>query len=282
MRVLTLVVMAVMAVASLGQPDRPEAEMPLRNLQVAGKQKPQIGQVGGNFLVSNRAAITADVFLPADAFLCRLGPSEDTDIVQFSIGRVSSTRCNALFSPDADLGVAFEGRDVSLTWQKDHYVLHARGPLTVAMHPDMMKAERGLKWFRPLDRAAFPRAPAGWCSWYVYWQGITEDETIKNTDWLAANLKKFGCEYVQIDDGWQGVGSGSGENRDWYVTEPKKFPHGMKWLAGQIRERGFRPGLWLIPFATSNEQTFRDKPEMFCKRADGTSVGETRDRTPAL
>ncbi|MBC7289685.1 MAG: alpha-galactosidase, partial [Armatimonadetes bacterium] len=100
---------------------------------------------------------------------------------------------------------------------------------------------------------------------------------VKNTDWLAENLKKFGLTYVQIDDGWQGVGHGSGENRDWFVTEPKKFPHGMKWLADYIRSKGLKPGIWLIPFNTSNEDLFRAKPELFIRRPDGTSIGEERD-----
>ena len=42
-------------------------------------------------------------------------------------------------------------------------------------------------------------------------------------------------------------------NRDWYAPR-QKFPHGMKWLADYIRGKGFRPGIWLIPFATSDEQ----------------------------
>ncbi len=115
-----------------------------------------------------------------------------------------------------------------------------------------MKTKRGLPFFRPLDKSAFARAPAGWCSWYVFWQGIREEQVTANTDWLAANLKQFGCQYVQIDDGWQGVGQGDGVNRDWYVTEKNKFPHGMKWLADYIRAKGLKPGIWLIPFATSD------------------------------
>ena len=139
-----------------------------------------------------------------------------------------------------------------------------------------MKTKRGLTYFRPLDKCVLP-APAGWCSWYVFWQGIREEHVVQNTDWLAANLKKFGCQYVQIDDGWQGVGQGAGENRDWYVTEPKKFPHGMKWLADYIRSKGLVPGIWLIPFATSDGNLFRRQPELFFRRADGTSVFETTD-----
>ena len=44
------------------------------------------------------------------------------------------------------------------------------------------------------------------------------------------------------------MGQGDGENRDWYVTDKQKFPHGMKWLADYIRGKGLKPGIWLIPF----------------------------------
>jgi hypothetical protein len=213
----------------------------------------------------------------ADAFLCRTKPAAFTDVVQLSIGRVDSLRCNCLYSPARDEAMCFEADRVELSSPGGRFHLKAQGPLTVRVERDFMKLQRGLAYFRPLDKKAFSRAPAGWCSWYVFWQGVREDQVVQNTDWLAANLKKFGCEYVQIDDGWQGVGQGNGENRDWYVTEEHKFPHGMKWLADYIRGKGFRPGLWLIPFATSDGKLFAKQPNLFIRRSDGTTVYETTD-----
>ncbi|MGA2622188.1 MAG: NPCBM/NEW2 domain-containing protein, partial [Thermoguttaceae bacterium] len=176
-----------------------------------------------------------------------------------------------------DEALCFEAERVELSSPGGRFHLSAQGPLAVRVEKGYMKLKRGLGYFRPLDKKAFARAPAGWCSWYVFWQGIREEQVVENTAWLAANLKKFGCEYVQIDDGWQGVGQGNGENRDWYVTEKHKFPHGMKWLAGYIRGKGFRPGLWLIPFATSDSKLFAQQPNLFIRRNDGTTVYEATD-----
>jgi hypothetical protein len=251
--------------------------LPLANLSVEGGARPPLQATADGFLVPATGKVTADVVAAPDAFLCRLTPGANPDVVQLSIGRVSSSRCDSLFSPERDEALTFEGKEVALTDTGKGFRVSAQGPLTVRVSKDFMKTQRGMKWYRPLDKSSFQRAPAGWCSWYIYWQGITEDEMIKNTDWLAKNLKQFGCEYVQIDDGWQGVGHGSGENRDWYVTEKTKFPHGMKWLASEIRARGFRPGIWLIPFADSDEQRFRANPERYIRRADGTSIAETPD-----
>ncbi len=55
-----------------------------------------------------------------------------------------------------------------------------------------------------------------------------------------AHLKPYGLECVQIDAGWfRTYGDWEGNQR---------FPHGMKWLAGKIRELGLRAGLWLVPY----------------------------------
>jgi len=236
---------------------------------------PVVTATDDGYVIEGAGPIEVRADFAADAFPCRVDPGENRDIVQLSIGRVTSLRCNALFSPSLDQARVFEGPHVAIELRDDGYWVKARGPLTVRVHKDFMKTERGVKWFRPLDKSAFARAPAGWCSWYVYWQGVTEEEVVKNTDWLAENLRQFGCEFVQIDDGWQGVGHGGGENRDWYVTEATKFPHGMKWLASYIRDKGFKPGIWVIPFSTSNEELFRRRPELFLRRKDGTSIGET-------
>jgi hypothetical protein len=257
--------------------DQPRAEVPLDDLSAADGQTPKIERQGDGFHIANTRSIEATVKTAADAFLCRTKPAAFTDVVQLSIGRVDSLRCNCLYSPSRDEAICFEADRVELSSPGACFRLKAQGPLTVRVEKNYMKLKRGLACFRPLDKKAFTRAPAGWCSWYIFYQGVREDQVVQNTDWLAANLKKFGCQYVQIDDGWQGVGQGAGENRDWYVTEKHKFPHGMKWLADYIRGKGFRPGIWLIPFATSDSKLFARQPGLFIRQSDGTSVFETTD-----
>jgi hypothetical protein len=256
----------------------PQSAAPLAEIRAAGGGPLKIERAGGVVRFSGPARLEARVMAAADAFLCRLAPGGNAEVVQLSIGRPPSLRASALYSPLRDEALSFEADRVELCFcQGDHYHLVAEGPLAVRVEKDFMKTRRQLPYFRPLDKTVFSRAPAGRCSWYAFWQGIREEDVVRNTDWLAANFRRFGCRYVQIDDGWQGVGQGNGENRDWYVTEPKKFPHGMKWLADYIRRRGLVPGIWLIPFATSDAGTFRGRPELFLRRPDGGSAFETRD-----
>lgn len=104
---------------------------------------------------------------------------------------------------------------------------------------------------------------SGWCSWYYYFQGISEDEAVANLDYLAEHRAAIPVDYVQIDDGYQA------EIGDWLTTN-EKFPHGMKWLAGQIHERGFKAGLWVAPFlAGAKSQLFQEHPDWFVKYSTG-------------
>jgi alpha-galactosidase len=88
-----------------------------------------------------------------------------------------------------------------------------------------------------------PQVPAGWCSWYELYGGVTEDDVVAN---LAAAERAFdGGDFriVQVDDGFQRAAG------DWETNA--KFPHGHRWLTDRIHDRGYRAGLWLAPFAVA-------------------------------
>jgi alpha-galactosidase len=80
------------------------------------------------------------------------------------------------------------------------------------------------------------RAGNVWCSWYAYYETVTEAQLTKD----IAALRGLPFDVVQVDDGWE-VCVG-----DWYPNE--KFPSGMRALADRIRDVGLVPGLWLAPF----------------------------------
>jgi alpha-galactosidase len=82
---------------------------------------------------------------------------------------------------------------------------------------------------------------AGWCSWYYYFQGVSEEAVLANLDYIAERRRELPFEFVQVDDGYQA------EIGDW-LTPNAKFPHGMGWVADRIHERGFKAGIWLAPF----------------------------------
>jgi len=119
---------------------------------------------------------------------------------------------------------------------------------------------------REMGALSWPHVTTGWCSWYHYFQYVSEDDIVANLERLAELRDELPLEYVQVDDGFQaGIG-------DW-LTPNDKFPHGMAWLARRIHERGFKAGLWLAPFlAGAKSRLFAEHPDWAVRDAAGGTV----------
>ncbi|MDO5517561.1 MAG: glycoside hydrolase family 27 protein [Clostridium sp.] len=84
--------------------------------------------------------------------------------------------------------------------------------------------------------------PMGWNSWNTFGNNINEDLILKTADIMSeSGLLKAGYEYLVIDDCW------SLKERDQtgrLVADPKKFPHGMKYIADYIHSKGLKFGMY--------------------------------------
>jgi alpha-galactosidase len=86
----------------------------------------------------------------------------------------------------------------------------------------------------------------GWCSWYYYFDAITEDALRSNLSKLKSLRREFPVDVVQLDDGFQAALG------DWERTNAK-FPSGLKRIAREIRDSGFTAGLWTAPFVATRD-----------------------------
>ncbi len=102
----------------------------------------------------------------------------------------------------------------------------------------------------------------GFTTWYRHYENINED--IIRKDLEDAKNADIGLEFFQVDDGYETyVG-------DWTAINKEKFPHGLKQLAKNISEAGFKPGLWLAPFVASpKSDLFKKHPDYFLKDNKG-------------
>lgn len=99
----------------------------------------------------------------------------------------------------------------------------------------------------------------GWSSWSMQsskypglnpdgdYSYLTEANVLKQTDALAAKLKNYGYEYVNIDAGWW-------MDKNWkpgfdeygrQTPDPVRFPHGMKPVVDHIHSKGLKAGIYL-------------------------------------
>ena len=82
---------------------------------------------------------------------------------------------------------------------------------------------------------------SGYTSWYNYFQNISEEIIIRDLNGLDRASDEVNI--FQVDDGYQqAVG-------DWLLTDEKKFPNGMKYIADEIHKKGYKAGIWLAPFS---------------------------------
>lgn len=104
----------------------------------------------------------------------------------------------------------------------------------------------------------------GWTSWYHYYQNISEEIILDN---LNAFDDYEDIDMFQIDDGYQTyVG-------DWLDIDKKKFPNGMKTVAGSIHDKGYKAGLWLAPFVCEkHSRIYREHPEWLLRDEKGEEV----------
>ncbi len=113
----------------------------------------------------------------------------------------------------------------------------------------------------PPVSSKFPSPPVGWCSWYFYYHRMTERVILENLEAAVSLRDRLPIDIFQIDDGYEPAPG------DWFDSN-KKFPHGLAWLNGRIKEAGFRPGLWLAPFfATNRSLLFRNHKDWFVRES---------------
>ena len=117
----------------------------------------------------------------------------------------------------------------------------------------------------PLSTAA---APAGWCSWYEFYDKVTEADVLANLDFCATRLGPHAVRYIQLDDGYQKAAG------DWDTND--KFPHGHRWLTDQIHSRGLLAGLWIAPFAVTDASGIpAAHPDWLIRKGDAPQVKGT-------
>lgn len=118
------------------------------------------------------------------------------------------------------------------------------------------------------NQVHLPPVLSGYCTWY-HDRASNEKDIADLARFSAEELKEYGFQFIQIDDFWQI--STEMEKRDF--TAHKKdgpYPSGMKLTADTIKSKGFKAGLWLIPFAWSPDApVLKDHHDWFVKQPSG-------------
>lgn len=207
-------------------------------------------------------------------------PNRQAEVMYFALGQVSSLNLHSLFDRKADAGVQFSDQTRMRRNLQNPDLLDVTIPVpvntVVRLFPDYYTRNLGLPYYVPFDDSYFRKAPVTWSSWANYYDGITEQDIVRNTDWITRRLKPYGFQYIVLDDGYD-----RGENGVHYWIknwDRRKFPHGPAWLAAYIKSKGLIPGIWLVP-NTYGGAAGRD-PDWYLRFKNGSIVPDYH--TPIL
>ncbi len=103
----------------------------------------------------------------------------------------------------------------------------------------------------------------GWCSWYHYYENITEENLRSNFIRLTTMKDKVPTNMAMVDDGYMTAWG------DWDSLKPKKFTT-MNVVASDIASSRMRPGLWMAPFtADKHSKIAKNHPEWIIRNEKG-------------
>ncbi len=216
-------------------------------------------------------------------------PAENPDVLYLSLGPVSSRNMHCLFDKEWDVMIKFPNQiRMSRAGEKDQLGisipvgsarLAERGGSELEMaviYTDYYTEHLGLPVYEPMDEAPFKTAPVMWNSWTNYYYMVTEEEVIRNVDWIVENFNDYGLQYVVIDDGPE---RGAQGEHYWISNwNEETFPSGGRGLASYIRSKGLTPGLWVVPNVYAG--ALDEHPDWFLRDRDGRHVMVYR--TPSL
>jgi alpha-galactosidase len=100
--------------------------------------------------------------------------------------------------------------------------------------------------------------PIGWCSWYYYFNKVTQEDMFKNLEFFKEK-SDFPIDFIQLDDGYFTF---IGDFNDVNI----KFSMGLKSLFTRIHTYGFKTGIWTAPFfAERKAKLFKQHRNWFLK-----------------
>ncbi|MEU4545992.1 glycoside hydrolase family 36 protein [Nonomuraea dietziae] len=107
--------------------------------------------------------------------------------------------------------------------------------------------------------ASFPAVEPMWCTWYGYWDKVTEDDVVENL--RLSERHGLGADMFLIDDGYEA------EIGDW--LEPRPGFGSLERASAAVVEAGRRAGIWTAPFLVGERsRVFREHPEWLVGGAD--------------
>ena len=183
-------------------------------------------------------------------------------------GRLLLDEVNGLYDVDQDLLIDFHG--CQWHWLTDRLETDANGksiarakmhlsekPFYINLRTGWYKKHLGYNYHSPWEWKPSQKAIAGWCSWEAFRRNISHSHLEDISSFMSENLKDYGLEYIQVDDGYQQMPlpckSDMTMAEGWMTCDKEKFPGGHKSMVETIIKNNLSPAIWTNSNITNPE-----------------------------
>ena len=133
--------------------------------------------------------------------------------------------------------------------------------IELVFRPQFYRIHKNLRYFKPWTYPIRKDSITGWCSWWAYRGGCTEENVTQIAKVLEEkNLRDFGYQWIQIDDAYQGADAGrsqaNGTPEHW-LNWNSQFPGGIETYIRTVRDAGFDLGVWMQVYFKDDETALK-------------------------
>ena len=195
-----------------------------------------------------------------DSLNMRPSRARDDQAILGTLPGLTSYGVNGMYDPQWDLMIDWHGRpwrwlDAEMAPERDGYSTVSfeadlsMSALYINLKPWYYAKHLGYSYHRPWERRPAQKSAAGWCSWEAYRRDISIEKIQTVARFLETELKDYGLQYIQVDDGYQAmplpVKAEMSMAEGWTTCDPGKFPGGHASIVSAIEEAGLTPAIWV-------------------------------------
>ena len=180
-----------------------------------------------------------------------------TEVLRGAIGPAVSVKDNAIYNKRTDSALVINGCDelqLYYDWEEEKYgavvqtITEGRAEqIRFSVQTGLLSDKYNIEFAPRKDRGVYKTPPAGWMTWYAVKFEGGEEAVLRNTRFQKEYLKDFGADTIWVDWEWchQRYERKRSDGVNHFKPDSKKYPHGMGYVASEIKKAGFVPALWI-------------------------------------
>jgi len=195
---------------------------------------------------------------PKDGILLKPNRATDGQAIISQVGKPLIYGVNGVYDLDSDMYITwygfdwkFEGAAISREMDRDKIILKGivrkGNAMVFVIRQQFYRKHLGYDFHNPRKFRYNQKPICGWATWEAFRFDVNINKLRESVDFLSKNLKAYGLDYIQLDDGYQPTympPKGTDLLHGWTICN-EKFPGGHKSILGTIKNSGFEAALWL-------------------------------------